>query len=589
MRIWLRSQRAISSLSTTIGKAASFFELNHLLQACCNTKSLNQGKQVHQQMILNGLHNHVFMYTKLIQMYADCDDLASAQTLFDKLLQPNVFAWTAIIGFYSRHGLTEECMITYRDLKSKGVTPDGYVFPKVLRACAQLSCLDWGTLVHKDVVIFGSGQNIQVCNSMIDMYSKCGDIRSARRVFEEMVERDLLSWNTIISGSVYNGLLELAVELLDYMRLEGYEPDIVTWNTVMDAYCRMGLCEEGLEMSLFPAGIWGLWQVEKKSMVMVSKSNVGVGTEFYKSAGAALLTMYAKCSRIRDAESVFNMMDKSDVVTWNALIFGFADMGLGLLALKYFTEMQRRGIRNNNITISTVLPVCDLRSGKQIHAYIMKSSFNFAGPVSNALIHMYSKNGDIGPAYLVFSNMVSRDLVSWNTMISGYGMHGLGQAALKLLQEMNHSGLCPSSVTFTSALSACSHSGLIDEGLDLFQNMTRDFSFTPRMEHYSCVVDMLARAGRLEDAYNFINRMPIDPDKHIWGALLAACQEHQNVSIGKLAAEELICLEPNHAGHYVTLSNMYARAGKWDDAVRVRKLMEGQGSVKPSGHSLIGG
>ncbi|XP_028792814.1 pentatricopeptide repeat-containing protein At5g39350-like isoform X1 [Neltuma alba] len=614
---------------------SSPFQLIHLLQACSASRALIQGKQVHRQIILSGLHQNPFFRTKLIQMYADCDDLNSAQILIHKMTQPNVFALTAFLGFYSRHRLTEECIRTYGQLRLMGIVPDSYVFPKVLRACAQSSCLDVGAQVHKDVIIFGSEFNIQVCNFIIDMYSKCGNTKSARQVFDEMSERDVLSWNSIISGYVGNWLFKQAVEMLGYMKLEGCEPDIVTWNTIMDAYCRMGLSNEAykifkqikdpnviswttiisgytsigkheiaLEIFKDMVNSWTvLPDVDSLSSILVScrysralergKEIHGYGIKsiaqctFYKSAGAALLTMYASCCRLRDAEKVFHIMDKSDVVTWNAMIFGFIELGLGHLALECFREMQMRGIKNDHTTISTVLPICDLRSGKQIHAYFMKSSFNFVIHVYNAIIHMYSICGCIAYAHSVFSAMLARDVVSWNTIIGGFGMHGLGQTSLELLQQMDGSCLRPDSVTLSSALSACSHSGLVDQGIELFYGMTKDFGIAPVIAHYSCVVDMLARAGRLEDAYNFVNKMHLKPDKHIWGALLAACQDHQNVTVGELAAEHLIRLEPHDAGHYVTLSNIYARAGRWDDAERIRKLMEDHGSLKRSGNSVI--
>ncbi|KAL6993736.1 hypothetical protein U1Q18_011854 [Sarracenia purpurea var. burkii] len=298
--------------------------------------------------------------------------------------------------------------------------------------------------------------------------------------------------------------------------------------------------------------------------------------------------MYARWSRIQDTENVFNLMDKSDVVTWNAMILSFANLGMENSALECFRKMLSMGIQNDQTTISTILPTCELESGKQLHAYISKNSSILAVPVWNALIHMYSRCGCIRTAYSVFSRMVSRDLVSWNTMIAGFGMHGLGQAALHLLQEMNHSGICPNSVTLTSVISACSHSGLLDEGLEIFHVITKDGGFDPEMEHFSCIVDLLARAGRLEDAVSFIRRIPLEPDNSIWGTLLAASQAHQNITVAILASEHLVHLEPEYAGHYVTLANIYARAGRWDESIKVRRLMESRGLVKPSGTSWIG-
>ncbi|EEF38749.1 pentatricopeptide repeat-containing protein, putative [Ricinus communis] len=607
-----------------------------MLQLCSNLKSLHAGKQIHQQITVSGWGKDPFMLTKLIQMYADCDHLFSAQRLFDKMPQPNVYAWTAIFGFYLRHGMYDKCVQNYGFMKYSDVLPDNYVFPKVLRACTQLLWFEGGIWIHKDVIVCGCESNLQVCNSLIDMYVKCGNARSARLVFEEMEERDLFSWNSMISGYVSNGLADLAVELLNCMRLDGFEPDVVTWNTLMDAYCQMGRFDEAWEvlkqieqpniiswttlissyskigehdMSLRVFQDMIIREVVSPDLdclcsVLVSCRHIGAlrsgkeihgygtkmetNTVFYSSAGAALLTMYAKCGRIQDAINVFELMDKSDIVTWNAMILGFVELDLGKQAIECFREMQRMDIKNDQTTISTILPVCDLQYGNPIHAYVRKSiTLSSVVTVWNAVIHMYCKCGCVRSAYTIFCSMPNKDVVSWNTMIGGFGMHGHGQAALKLLKEMILSGIFPNSTTFTSVLSACSHSGLVDEGFRLFRSMTEDYSITPRMEHYSCIVDMLARAGQFADAVTFIHKMPLEPDKSIWGALLAACRAYQNLDFGRLAAEQLIRMEPKCAGHYVTLSNIYARAGRWDDAGRVRKEIEGKGLVKPSGQSLI--
>ncbi|XP_020239719.1 pentatricopeptide repeat-containing protein At5g39350 [Cajanus cajan] len=601
-----------------------------LLQSC---KTLKQAKKLHALILLTASHHNPFFITKLTQIYADCDDLRSALAL--TLLRPNVFAFTAILYFHSRHAHAHQCILTYARLRQNAVVPDNYVFPKVLKACAKLSLFVTGTVIHKDVVAFGSESNVHVRNSLLGMYAKCGDMASAERVFGEMPQRDVFSWNSVMSGYVCNGLPDRAVEVFGVMK-EECQPDVVTWNTLMDAYCKMGLCCEAarvfgeievpnvISWTILISGYGSVGRhgvcleifremvsvgrvlpdVDALSCVLVSCRFLGdlasgreihgyglkimCGDVFYRSAGAALLTLYAGCGRVDRAYSVFRGMDKGDVVTWNAMIFGLVDAGLGHLALECFREMQGRGVEIDGTTVSTILPVCDLRRGKQLHAYVSKWNFSCGVPVFNALVHMYSIRGCIVYAHSVFSMMENKDLVSWNTIIGGYGTHGLGQTALKLLQEMSGSGIRPDLVTFSCALSACSHSGLVDEGIELFYRMTQDFGLIPVREHFSCVVDMLARAGRLEDAFDFINQMPQEPDKHVWGALLAACQEHQNVSVGKLAAEKLISLEPREAGHYVTLSNIYSRAGRWDDAARVRKMMDGHGLLKPSGLSLVG-
>ncbi|KAK1363823.1 Pentatricopeptide repeat-containing protein [Heracleum sosnowskyi] len=568
-------------------------------------------------------------------MYADCNDILSAHHLFDHLSHPNVFAWTAMLAFYSRNAMPNECFTYYNEMKMNSVFPDKYVLPNVVRACTKLLCVKTGMQIHKEAVVFGVDLNLQICNSLIDMYSKCGDVSSARRVFDAMVERDLLSWNSLLSAYVSSGFLALAIELFGFMRMEGFEPDIVTWNTIMDAYCRMGQCDEASNaftkikepnIISWTTLISGYSRIGKHevtlsifremmstgkvcadldclSSVLVScryiegsnfgreihahgMRNVDI-TAFYKSAGPALLVMYATSERTLEMDNVFNCMDKSDVVTWTAMIHSLAHLGMAHSALTFFREMQILSIQNDQTTLSTILPVCDLKTGKQIHAYILRYGFSSVITVLNALIHMYSKNGCNAIAYSVFLNMERRDVVSWNAMIGGFGMNGFGQAALHLMQEMRHSGIFPNSLTFTSVLSACSHSGLVDEGLQIFHSMTREFGFEPKTEHFACVVDILARAGQLDDAVEFIKRMPVKPDKCIWGAVLSASRAHQNIGTGVLAAENLVQLEPNNAGNYVTLSNMYVRAGRWEDAVRVRKQMDSRNLVKPSGYSFI--
>lgn len=569
-------------------------------------------------------------------MYSDCNDLESAKTLFVKLPQPNVFAWTSLLSFYSRNGMSKQCLQTYIQMTANGVSPDKYVFPKILRACAQSFCLYTGFQIHKHIITTGEESNLQICNSLIDTYSKCGDVLSARCVFENIAVPDLLSWNSMISGYVSNGFPRFALEMFGEMRLKCLNPDIVTLNSVMDAYCRMGLCDEAhkifeqidepniISWTTLMSGFSRVGKHEVSlstfrkmmerteifpdfdslSSIIVSCRHLGdlrkgkeihgygvkveTNSQFYSSAGAALLTMYGKCGKKQYMKNLFKLMDKRDVVTWNSMILGFSNQEMGNSALVCFSEMQKRGIKSDQITFSTLLPLCDLKSGKQIHAYIQKGrSFDFAVPVWNSLIYMYQRCGYIKSAYSVFSSMLNKDLISYNTMIGGLGMHGHGEAALQLLHEMMLSNISPNSVTFTSVLSACSHSGLINEGLELFLSLDNEFRFTPKMEHFACAVDILARAGRLNEAIGFIQRMPLLPDKRVWGSLLAACRAYQNVTVGKLAAEHLLELEPDHAGHYVTLSNIYARDGRWEDAVRVRKLMEGRGLVKPSGYSWI--
>ncbi|KAL9662396.1 hypothetical protein QQ045_027229 [Rhodiola kirilowii] len=635
MVVW-RYKRAFStSNSLATLRRVSSMKLNRALQLSSKAKDLKAVRRTHQKIIMNQLGSDSFLMTKLVQCYADCDNFMYARKLFDELRSPNVFAWTAMLALFNRHGLPRDCLQMYGRMKLEGVEPDKYVFPKVLRSCAQLMWLDLGMVMHKDAICCGGEYNLQVGNALIDMYSKCGDVCRARKVFDQMGARDLLTWNSLLSGYVLNGFHDSAVELFDAMKLKDVQPDLITLNTIIDVYCRMELCDQALRnfenisepnVISWTTMITGYSRTGKPKMALclfgkmvqsgctpdldsLSSALVpcraidalatgreihGYGIKvnavpaFYKSCGAALLSTYAASKRLQDALNVYRLMDRSDVVTWNAMIHGYIEADSDQQALKCFSEMQKLGIQCDETTLATVLPVCDLKCGKQIHAYVSRRrAFDKAMPVWNALIHMYAKCGCVGSAFSLFHGLSVKDIISWNTIINGFGIHGHGHATIQLLKEMNNSGLRPNSVTFTSVLSACSHSGLIDEGLEIFHSLNTNFSFVPRREHYACVVDMLARSGRINEALNFVQTMPVELDKCIWGSLLAASSAYQNVAVGTLAAEHLFALEPEHAGHYVTLSNILVRDGKWEDASRVRRRMEDRGLLKPSGQSWV--
>ncbi|CAH9101922.1 unnamed protein product [Cuscuta europaea] len=638
MRLW-NFCRALSSIPSPDTRPLTVSYLNILLHLSSNSKTLRPGKQAHQHIIVHGLSGNSFFATKLIQMYADCDDISSALHLFDQLAEPNIFAWTSMISFFSRNTLSYECVITYAKMKRSGVMPDKFIFPRVLRACSLCSCLEIGTQVHKDIIVSGSGRDMHVGNSLIDMYSKCGDLHKGRLVFDLMVEKDLCSWNAIISGYVCNDFLAKAVELWGLMRIEGFEPDIFTFNTVMDAHCRMGHCNKAREIFKqiknptvvsWTTLISGYSRIGKHDTSLEIFKNMMSGKsiyyadldclssvlsscqhlkalrigreihaygikakqlcDFYQSAGPALVLMYSKCGKTECAIHVFDLVDNKldDSVAWNAMILGFAEQGEPHLAIWSFRKMQKMRIKYDQTTITTILRVCELAYGKQIHAYVCRRSFHNVISVWNALMHMYAKCGCIKAAHKLFSNMSNKDLVSWNTMIRGFGMHGFGKSSLQLLEEMKLSGILPNSLTITSALSACSHSGLVDQGVDIFKKMTQEgYYCTLRMEHFTCVIDLLTRAGRVEEAVELIVRMRVEPGKQIWGSLLSAAVAQQNFDIAVFASKKMLRLEPENAGHYVTLSNLYARGGRPEEALGLRKRMESLGLVKQFGRSWV--
>jgi pentatricopeptide repeat protein len=276
---------------------------------------------------------------------------------------------------------------------------------------------------------------------------------------------------------------------------------------------------------------------------------------------------------------------------WSAMITGYALSGNSREALKLFYQMQLTNMKPDLATVKSLVPACAhlaaLQPGTWMHGYLIKSGFESDVSVGTALVDMYGKYGSIDMARKLFDIMHERDVVSWSAIIAGYGMQGYGENALELFSQMQKTGLSPDHVTFVCVLSACSHAGLLDEGWQIFDSMVRDYDIMPSVEHYACMVDLLGRVGRLDDAEDFIKKMPLKPDAGVWGALPGACRIHCNVELGGRVAEQLFYLEPDNAGHYVLLSNMYAAAGSWDDVAKVRTMMKDKGLKMTPGCTLV--
>jgi pentatricopeptide repeat protein len=305
----------------------------------------------------------------------------------------------------------------------------------------------------------------------------------------------------------------------------------------------------------------------------------------------ALVDMYGKCGEIRSARAIFDSMKNKDVMTWTAMISAYAQANCIDYAFQLFVQMRDNGLRPNELTMVSLLSLCAVNGaldmGKWFHAYIDKQGVEVDVILKTALIDMYAKCGDISGAQRLFSEAIDRDICLWNVMMAGYGMHGYGEKALKLFTEMETLGVKPNDITFIGALHACSHAGLVVEGKGLFEKMIHDFGLVPKVEHYGCMVDLLGRAGLLDEAYKMIESMPLKPNIAIWGAMLAACKIHKNSNMGELAARELLALEPQNCGYKVLMSNIYAAANRWNDVAGMRKAVKDTGIKKEPGMSSI--
>eukprot|EP01018_Ginkgo_biloba_P037044 Gb_11000 [translate_table: standard] len=544
------------------------------LSACANMDFLHLGKEVHLYVIKSGFDIDVFVGSALIDMYAKCESIYNARNVFDRMPHRNVVSWNAMITGYIQNGHSDKVLNHFYEMQLAGVKPNSVTLISVLCACANLAALQHGKEIHAYIVRSLCMSDVSVGNALVNMYSKCRSIGDARQVFDRLSQSDVVLWNAIIAGYAQNGHAGEALNLFHEMQIAGLKPDVITWNGMISAYAQNGHCEDALKL-------------------FHQMKSAGVDPDVV--SWNVLITGYAQDGRGDEALKLFSQMElasiKPNVVSWNAIIAGCAQNGQSNEALKLFGQMQLIGMKPNSVTMSSVLPACAnvaaLQKGKEIHCYIIRTGLESDAFVGCALLDMYAKCGVIEDAKQLFDKMSKRDVVFWNVMIAAFAMHGYGKDSLVLFSQMQEVGIKPDDITFTGVLSACSHAGMVDEGQHYFDCMTKDYCITPSILHYACMVDILGRAGRLDEAQDFIKVMPLEPDACVWGALLGACKIHCNIELGERAAETLFRLEPENAGNYVVLSNIYAAAGRWADVAKVRNMMKGRGLKKSPGCSWI--
>ncbi|KAJ7552760.1 hypothetical protein O6H91_06G069600 [Diphasiastrum complanatum] len=455
-------------------------------------------------------------------------------------------------------------------MQKESLQPDTYTFVLVLKACSSLKALDEGREVHAKVIQCDSESNIFVGSSLIDMYARCGRMEDAFRVFKNMPTHDVVVWNSMIAGYVKTGQGYKALKFFQEMQKVKLEPDALTFVALLNACASMATLEEGRHLHL---------QVVQK------------GLEANLFIGSALVDMYVKCGIIEDAYRVFCNLQVHDVVSWSSMITGYVRYGQGEKALELFHQMQKEQVKPDSITFVSVLNACAstvaLETGRHIHAQVLRKGLESDIFVGSSLIDMYAKCGSIEDACKVFNNMPFRNAVSWNAMILGFGMHGLGKNTCQMFEQMCQECAELNDATFVCLLAAFSFTGLVDNGCCCFESMTPIYGISMKAEHYSCMVDLLGRSGCLDEATSLIRTMWCPPHACVWRALLCSCRIHGNVKMGELAAKHLLELDPENASGYVLMSNIYAVAGNWESAHNVQQLRSKRHVYKQQGCSCL--
>ncbi|KAF5757586.1 putative tetratricopeptide-like helical domain superfamily, DYW domain-containing protein [Helianthus annuus] len=605
-----------------------------LLKLYCETHNQLQAKKLHCFLIKTIVNTETFLLNNLISGYYKLGNISYARKVFDKIPQPNLFSWNNVLSLYSKSGnLVEMENMFYRmprrDNVSWNLVISGYMsfgycdkavkayklmlkdgkavslnritFSTMLILCSNNGLVGLGKQIHGQIVTYGFESYVFVGSPLVEMYAKAGFIDDARQVFDELPERNVVMYNTMIMGLLRCGMIEASEQLFHSMR----EKDSITWTTMVTGFAQNGLDKKAFDVfkEMRTQGV-GIDQFTLGSILTAcgGRTALNEGSQIHAYiirndmldnvyVGSSLVDMYLKCKHVTYAEKVFSRMRYKNIITWTALIVGYGQNGHSEEAVRVYCEMQRNGIDPDEYTLGSIISSCanlaSLEEGAQFHGQALVTGLISFITVSNALVTLYGKCGTVEKSNQLFNEMKIKDEVSWTALISGYSQFGEANKTINLFDRMLTSQLRPDGVTFIGVLSACSRAGLVDKGREYFKSMVNEHGIVPVSDHYSCMIDLFSRAGLLEEAKRFINDMPFSPDAFGWSTLLSACRSRGDLETGQWAAKSLQELEPQNPASYVLLSSMYAAKGKWDEVAQLRKEMKRKDIRKEPGFSWI--
>ncbi|MCO5600321.1 hypothetical protein L7F22_054431 [Adiantum nelumboides] len=541
-----------------------------LLKACSN--AYIQGKLIHSHFIEACGETDEVMGAILIDMYAKCHCLADARRVFDRLSSHNnVIIWSTMLGGYVQHEQGEDALELYRELQEqKEFKPNAHTFVSMLKACSIIKALGEGRLIHSQIIEGAYDNSEFAINTLVDMYAKCGSLRDAGQVFMKASKPSLVRFNAMLEGYAECGNSKEAFELFRKMQDLGTEPDRATLIIVLKACSTTADLAHGRALHDY-----------------IIRS----GCELDDVMGSTLIHMYSNCGSIEDAVKVFDGCSKDDIVTWNAMIAGYVLHRQGQEAVHLYEKIRARGLEVDKVTCISILKACSsiaaLKMGKVIHARTRELGCELDIEVGNALIDMFARCGSMEDASEIFTKMKHRDSVSWSTMIAGHAQHNDFQSALEYFQGLEREGLKPNNVTFVSLLAACSHKGMLDEACQQLIGMKDNHGILPTVDHCNCMVDLLARAGRLRQAEELLGSLPFKSNLTGWTSLLTHCRIHSKVELGRRCFERMVAIDKTFSSSYVLMSNIYADAGMWEEVEALKKQRIIARAWKKPGKSFI--
>lgn len=512
-------------------------------KACGDIKAINRGQELHIEIVKKEMED-VFVGSSLVDMYANVGLLCEAQDVFNKLPTQNEISWTALIGGYAKHGLDEEALEHLEHMQTEGVFPNTATYACSLKACGSLGARDKGLDIHVEIARKGLESDLVVGNALVDMYAKCGLIERAHEVFCKLPAQDVVSWNALIGGYTKDGHAEQALNLFAQMQHEGISADAVTYSCILNACGSMGAREKGEEIHR---------EVDKAGLL-----------ERDLIVGNALVDMYANCGLLSKAQEVFDNLPSRDVVSWTTLIAGYVNHDRHEEALHYFEQMERSSIFPNAVTFVSSLRACAnvglTDKGQRLHAEILRKGLLESDLVGNSLVYLYARCGFLSRAHEVFDKLLVQDEVSWNALIAGHAFLGTSDSVFGILHKMIEDGKDPSMATVLSVLNACSHGGVVEEGLAFFESMGECHGIMPSLEHYNCMADLFARAGQVDKAITIIREMPFHPNHVVWHTLMNACRIWGNLELGIEAFGHAVQIDDKDAAAFICILKIYAGA-----------------------------
>nr|XP_020149953.1 pentatricopeptide repeat-containing protein At5g39350 [Aegilops tauschii subsp. strangulata] len=551
----------------TEGVAADATTVIKVISGCRHIKDLRMAKSIHGYAVRNSFELNQSVMNALLAMYGDCGELSNSYKLFQKMEVPMLISWNTIISGYAEAGDAEASVRLFRQMRQADLQFDVVTLIGLTSSISVAEDATIGESLHSLAVKSGCSTDVSLTHTLITMYSNCGSVQACQRLFDSLSSVNTVSYNVLMTGYRKNNLSEEILPLFYEMVKNEKEPNHITLLNVLP------VCQSQLQgKSVHGYAVRNFFRLE---------------TPMLTSA----ICMYSRFNNFDYSCKLFNSVGEKNTIVWNCILSACVQCKLADIAFDFFRQMCFLNVNPDAVTMLALISACS-QIGKAdlaecVTALLLKNGFGGSLFVVNALIDMHSRCGSISFARELFDSSGAKDSVTWSAMINSYGLHGDGKSAIDLFSMMIASGVEPDDVTFVSILSACSHSGLVEQARSLFKSLQIDYGITPRMEHYACMVDLLGRTGHLDEAYDVVGSMPFRPSESLLESLLGACRFHGNSKIGEAVGKLLIDSDHSNPRSYVMLSNIYASVGKWNDYEWLRLDMEGKGLRKDVGISLI--